>query len=70
MDETINFWNIEYLEDLEINERRKGNKKVDIEKNLPSSRRRNHNEFFQDFPSMVESDDENGPVAGPSHTTD
>ena len=47
-----------------------GNKKVDIENNLESSRFRNQGEFFKDFPSVVESDDENGPVAGPSHTTD
>ncbi|XP_068225427.1 WD repeat-containing protein 55 homolog isoform X2 [Palaemon carinicauda] len=48
----------------------KGHKKQDKGFNLESSKRRNRCDFFSDIPEKMESDDEGGPVAGPSHTTD
>ncbi|XP_068225429.1 WD repeat-containing protein 55 homolog isoform X4 [Palaemon carinicauda] len=47
-----------------------GHKKQDKGFNLESSKRRNRCDFFSDIPEKMESDDEGGPVAGPSHTTD
>ncbi|XP_068225978.1 WD repeat-containing protein 55 homolog [Palaemon carinicauda] len=47
-----------------------GHKKHDKGFNLESSKRRNRCNFFSDVPEKMESDDEGGPVAGPSHTTD
>ncbi|CAL4065083.1 unnamed protein product, partial [Meganyctiphanes norvegica] len=70
MDEVVRFWNVEYLYDIEVDDRKKGDKKKDKENNLESSKRRNHGDFFKDIPSVVESDDESGPVAGPSNVQD
>ncbi|KAG7173068.1 WD repeat-containing protein 55-like isoform X2 [Homarus americanus] len=68
MDEVVRFWNIEYLYNTEVDDRKKGKKKQNRGFNLESSKRRNKFEFFSDFPDVMESDDEGGPVAGPSHT--
>ncbi|XP_068224128.1 WD repeat-containing protein 55 homolog [Palaemon carinicauda] len=70
MDDVIRFWNISYLYDVEVDGTLKGHKKHDKGFNLESSKRRNRCDFFSDIPEQMESDDEGGPVAGPSHTTD
>ncbi|XP_069950890.1 WD repeat-containing protein 55 homolog isoform X2 [Cherax quadricarinatus] len=70
MDEVVRFWNIEYLYNTEVDDRKKGSIKRNRGYNLESSKRRNKHEFFADFPEVAESDDEGGPVAGPSHTMD
>lgn len=70
MDDVVRFWNIEYLYDVEVDDRKKGNKKINRGFNLESSKRRNRFEFYSDLPEVMESDDEGGPVAGPSHTLD
>lgn len=70
MDEVVRFWNVEYLYDIEVDDRVKGDKKKDIENNLESSKRRNQGDFFKDFPAVADSDDESGPVAGPSNVGD
>ncbi|XP_076048594.1 WD repeat-containing protein 55 isoform X1 [Oratosquilla oratoria] len=70
LDDVVRFWNIEYLYDTVVNEKKKANKNRDVVNNLPSSRRRNQADFFNDFPEKLEdSDDERGPVdcqPGPS----
>ncbi|XP_063846581.1 WD repeat-containing protein 55-like isoform X2 [Scylla paramamosain] len=69
-EEVVHFWNIEYLYDLDNEESKKGSKKRKRNYNLPSSKRRNRCDFFSDIPEVADSDDEGGPVAGPSHTSD
>ncbi|XP_050695853.1 WD repeat-containing protein 55-like [Eriocheir sinensis] len=70
LEEVVRFWNIEYLYDMDNEESKKGSKKRKRNYNLPSSKRRNRCDFFSDIPEVVNSDDEGGPVAGPSHTSD
>ncbi|KAK7077269.1 WD domain repeat-containing protein 55 [Halocaridina rubra] len=70
MDDVIRFWNINYLYDVEVDGTIKGHKRHDVGYNLESSKRRNRSDFFSDIPEQMESDDEGGPVAGPSHTAD
>ncbi|XP_068224992.1 WD repeat-containing protein 55 homolog [Palaemon carinicauda] len=70
MDAVIPFWNMSYLYDIKVDGTLKGHKKHDKGFNLESSKRRNRCDFFSDIPEKMESDDEGGPVAGPSHTTD
>ncbi|KAG0710174.1 WD repeat-containing protein 55 [Chionoecetes opilio] len=69
-EEVVRFWNIEYLYDLDNEDSKKGSKKRKRNYNLPSSKRRNRCDFYSDIPEVADSDDEGGPVAGPSHTSD
>lgn len=65
MDGLVRFWNIDYLYGKKINPKRKAN----IDKSqfkLESSKQRNRWDFYKDLPRFMESDEEEGPIAGPS----
>lgn len=70
MDDVVRFWNIGFLYDVDVDGTIKGHKRHDKGYNLESSKKRNRSDFFSDIPEKMESDDEGGPVAGPSHTMD
>ena len=50
IDQKVKFWNIRYFEDL-IAEEKKTDKKIDMEKNLPSSKVKNFSDFFGEMMS-------------------